>query len=140
MSNDQLNQQSAGQQNDPYFGGCPVCGGANGYMYERPGDLSDNASYGYHWTICATHRKKWDRERIFSSYLAMTDDELGWQYAELDTYEAVEGVYPAKSRLTKARDSWISWRYRLHHAWSALRGSQGLYLDREPADEDEVSF
>jgi hypothetical protein len=106
---------------DPYFGLCPVCGGATGYMYERPVDLRENVSYGGHWTTCAAHKKKWGQERMWTAYLKMTDVELERQYALLETYEEVEGVYPARSRLARDRGFWITWCGCLQAAWRALR-------------------
>ncbi len=70
---------------DEHFGGCPECGGHDGFLYNG----REN------WFICDTHLTKWIvGSGLFSSWEHMTDDELSEQRDQLSEYRAVKPIYP----------------------------------------------
>ncbi len=70
---------------DQYFGGCPHCGGNDGYM---------NVG-SEHWFRCDEHRTNWKAgSNLFSGW--RNEDETIWRENEyrLAEYQTVEPIYP----------------------------------------------
>jgi hypothetical protein len=81
---------------DDYFGGCPRCGGSDGYV---------NIGKG-HWFFCATHKTKWCVGwNLFSSWTDETEEEQRRKYYEngLDTYEDINPLRMEMETLESSR-------------------------------------
>lgn len=62
-------------EEENYFGGCPVCLKSDGYI---------NIGIG-HWFYCKAHRVCWwAGSRLFSSYMEQTEEEKEKIFDELD--------------------------------------------------------
>lgn len=78
-------EPQAAVDTDQYFGGCPQCGGDNGYL---------NVG-GNHWFVCNEHKTRWCVGwNLFSSW--KDEDEACWaKNAEhLKEYADVKPIYP----------------------------------------------
>jgi hypothetical protein len=68
---------------DSYFGGCPKCGGTDGYV-----NVGRN-----HWFICVEHKTKWCvGSNLFSAWRFETEEEQRhlWDSLGLDDFTEVE--------------------------------------------------
>ena len=75
------------RQDGGYFGWCPHCKNADGYL---------NVGRG-HWYYCDVHKTRWwIGSNLFSSWRFETEDEQRQKYEAKDfgSYEEVEEVYP----------------------------------------------
>ena len=90
---------------DEHFGGCPECGGHDGFLYNG----RDN------WFICDTHLTKWlVGSGLFSSWEYMTDDELSEQRDLLLGYRVVKPIYEHGARRPLHSDNDICSRCGAH--------------------------
>lgn len=69
---------------DEPFGGCPECGGSDGYI---------NAGQD-HWSVCDTHRTKWwIGSNLFSSWRYESEREKAESAIKLARYREVGPVW-----------------------------------------------
>lgn len=73
---------------DDHFGGCPKCGGDDGYL---------NVGRG-HWFVCRRHKVRWFvGANLFSNWRHEEDWEWEENEKELEGYEEVEPLMPQAS-------------------------------------------
>lgn len=72
------------------FGGCPTCGGNDGYLNVGPD----------HWCVCAAHKMKWPiGSNLFSDWRDESEDDWTGNVVWLDACHTVQPIYP----MTRAR-------------------------------------
>ena len=72
------------QTPDDFFGGCPHCGGNDGYRNVRRA----------HYFICLTHKVKWLRgENLFSSWRRETEDDWKENARLLASFQTVDPIF-----------------------------------------------
>jgi len=70
---------------DRYFGGCPTCGGNDGYV---------NAGKG-HFFFCREHRVSWFAgSNLFDSWREQTETEQREEYKQIEGFERIEEPLP----------------------------------------------
>lgn len=70
---------------DHHFGGCPICGGTDGYINSGPN----------HWFVCAEHRVRWYAGfNLFTNWREETAGEQLHQRLTLEGFIEVEPIYP----------------------------------------------
>ena len=70
-----------------YFGGCPCCGNADGYLNDGPD----------HWFICHRHKTKWRAgSNLFSGWRDENDEMWLHNRFRLAEYMTVEPLMPAQ--------------------------------------------
>jgi hypothetical protein len=70
-----------------YFGGCPHCGGENGYF-----NLGTDQ-----WFKCDEHKVKWLIGSLFSSCRFETEEDWARNEARYADYEIIDPLYPRRS-------------------------------------------
>jgi len=72
------------EETDNYFGGCPNCGGNDGYVNRGK----------EHWFFCREHRTRWSAgSSLFSSWQHDTKEERQRQWSEIAEYREVEPIF-----------------------------------------------
>ena len=78
------------------FGGCPVCGGNDGFL---------NINRG-HWFMCKKHMTKWCAgSNLFRCWRFETEDIWRENFEILSDYREVTPVYPEPPKSEKAHES-----------------------------------